>query len=99
MPAASTISITEEMTKFMNTTTWLREARERFGGGVPASGRKASAAVLGTIGPDWACCFPNSPLPPGFVFIAPYHLLLRRIPGGRVEVNMAKLTTSRGSAG
>ncbi|OWK20517.1 hypothetical protein AJ88_29650 [Mesorhizobium amorphae CCBAU 01583] len=51
MPAARTSSITEEMTKFMNTTIWLREARERLGGGVPASGRKASAAVFGTI--DW----------------------------------------------
>ena len=34
-PAARTSSITEEMTKFMNTTSWLRDARERFGGGVP----------------------------------------------------------------
>jgi hypothetical protein len=37
-------------TKFMNTTSWLREARERFGGGVPSSGRRASLAVFGTIG-------------------------------------------------
>ncbi len=68
------ISTTEEMTKFMNTTTWLREARERLGGGVPASGRNASLAVFGTIGPDAGCC-PNSPLLAGFVFMAPYRLI------------------------
>ena len=52
----------------MNTTIWLREARERFGGGVPASGRKASLAVFGTIGPggrrlplpEFCRCLPDS---------------------------------------
>jgi hypothetical protein len=83
------------MTKFMNTTTWLREARERFGGGVPASGRKASLAVFGTIGPVFAGRCPNSPLPAGFVFISPYRLISQRIPCGRVGANMAKLTTCR----
>ncbi|WP_454583467.1 hypothetical protein [Mesorhizobium sp. 43Arga] len=83
----------------MNTTTWLREARERFGGGVPASGRKASLAVFGTIGPPlFAGRCPNSPLPAGFVFISPYRLISQRIPCGRVEANMAKLTTCRSIA-
>jgi hypothetical protein len=86
------------MTKFMNTTTWLREARERFGGGVPASGRKASLAVFGMIGPDAGRC-PNSPLPAGFVFILPYRLIAQRIPCGRVGANMAKLTACRSIAG
>jgi hypothetical protein len=80
------------MTKFMNTTNWLRDARERFGGGVPASGRKASLAVFGTIGPDVGPR-PNSPLPAGFVFILPCRLIAQRIPCGRVGANMAKLTT------
>jgi len=79
----------------MNTTTWLREARERFGGGVPASGRKASLAVFGTIGPVFAGLCPNSPLPDGFVFILPYRLIAQRIPCGRVGANMAKLTAHR----
>jgi hypothetical protein len=83
------------MTKFMNTTTWLREARERFGGGVPASGRKASLAVFGTIGPVFAGRCPNSPLSTGFVFILPYRLIAQRIPCGRVGANMAKLTARR----
>src|SRR5262245_45962811 len=63
------------MTKFMNTTTWLRDARERRGGGVPVSGRNASLAVFGTMGPDAACRCPNSPLPAGFVFMVPCHLM------------------------
>ncbi|WP_246707124.1 hypothetical protein [Mesorhizobium sp. NZP2077] len=82
----------------MNTTTWLREARERFGGGVPASGRKASLAVFGTIGPVFAGRCPNSPLPDGFVFILPYRLIAQRIPCGRVGANMAKLTADRSIA-
>ncbi|MCA0045359.1 hypothetical protein LB577_00075 [Mesorhizobium sp. B283B1A] len=82
----------------MNTTTWLREARERFGGGVPASGRKASLAVFGTIGPVLAGRCPNSPLPAGFVFISPYRLISQRIPCGRVGANMAKLTTRQSIA-
>ncbi|WP_245456054.1 hypothetical protein [Mesorhizobium sp. M7A.F.Ca.US.008.03.1.1] len=81
----------------MNTTTWLRDARERFGGGVPASGRNASLAVFGTIGPEVAGRCPNSPLPAGFVFISPYRLI-QRIPSGRVGANMAKLTARRSAA-
>ena len=51
----------------MKTTIWLREARERFGGGVPSSGRSASLAVFGhdrlrRQRPRR----PNSPLPAGF---------------------------------
>jgi hypothetical protein len=83
----------------MNTTNWLREARERFGGGVPASGRNASLAVFGMIGPDDTDRCPNSPLSAGFVFMAPYRLILQRIPMGRVGVNMAKLTTRANRAG
>ncbi|WP_164762122.1 MULTISPECIES: hypothetical protein [unclassified Mesorhizobium] len=82
----------------MNTTTWLRDARERFGGGVPASGRNASLAVFGTIGPDVGGRCPNSPLPAGFVFISPYRLIAQRIPSGRVGANMAKLTARRSAA-
>ncbi|MCZ8543307.1 hypothetical protein OOJ09_03890 [Mesorhizobium qingshengii] len=82
----------------MNTTTWLREARERFGGGVPASGRKASLAVFGTIGPAVAGRCANSPLPTGFVFILPYRLIAQRIPSGRVGANMAKLTAPQSVA-
>ncbi|WP_245268934.1 hypothetical protein [Mesorhizobium loti] len=82
----------------MNTTTWLREARERFGGGVPASGRKASLAVFGTIGPVFAGRCPISPLPAGFVFISPYRLIAQRIPCGRVGANMAKLTAGQSIA-
>ncbi|SIT58695.1 conserved hypothetical protein [Mesorhizobium prunaredense] len=98
-PAARTISITREMTKFMNTTNWLREARERLGGGVPASGRNASLAVFGTIGPDVADRCPNCPLSAEFVLMAPYRLILQRIPLGTVGANMAKLTTRIDRAG
>jgi hypothetical protein len=36
--------------KFMKTMIWLRDARDRLGGGgVPGSGRNASLAVLGVI--------------------------------------------------
>ncbi|MBZ9755573.1 hypothetical protein LB524_09780 [Mesorhizobium sp. ESP6-5] len=82
----------------MNTTTWLREARERFGGGVPASGRKASLAVFGTIGPVFAGLCPNSPLPDGLVFMSPYRSISQRIPCGRVGANMAKLTARQSIA-
>ncbi|MBZ9669339.1 hypothetical protein [Mesorhizobium sp. ES1-3] len=82
----------------MNTTIWLREARDRFGGGVPASGRSASLAVFGMIGPVFAGLCPNSPLPDGFVFISPYRLISQRIPCGRVGANMAKLTTRQSIA-
>ncbi|MHA6684330.1 hypothetical protein [Mesorhizobium sp. A556] len=77
----------------MNTTIWLREARERFGGGggVPVSGRRASFAVLGTMGPAEAGRSPNSPLFAGVMFMASYNLIERRIPSGTVEANMAKM--------
>ncbi len=40
------------MTKFRKITTWLRALRERFVGGCGAfSGRKASLADFGMIGP------------------------------------------------
>ena len=42
--------MTDGRRKFMKTTIWLRDARERLGGGVPSSGRSASLAVFGTIG-------------------------------------------------
>ncbi|WP_245497422.1 hypothetical protein, partial [Mesorhizobium sp. M5C.F.Ca.IN.020.32.2.1] len=87
------------MTKFMNTTNWLREARERLGGGVPASGRNASLAVFGTIGLDGVDRCPNSPLSAAFVFMAPYRLVLQRLPLGRVGANMAKLTARIRRAG
>ncbi len=55
---AIVISTTADMTKFRNTTNWLRERFDRRGGGVPACGRRASLAVLGTIGleaaPGWS---------------------------------------------
>jgi hypothetical protein len=57
--------------KFMNTTIWFREARERFGGGVPISGRSASLAVFGTIGFGASLRWPNSPGFAGLVFISP----------------------------
>ncbi|WP_246671222.1 hypothetical protein [Mesorhizobium sp. 8] len=69
----------------MKTTIWLREARERLpeggGGGVPASGRKASLAVFGIRGaaggagrcPKPASALsPTPPLSAGLVFMASY---------------------------
>jgi hypothetical protein len=85
--------MTAETMKFMNTTTWLRDLRERFGGGgVPVSGRSASFAVFGIIGLAGADRCPNSPLLSGLVFMKAYLLNLRRISSGTVEANMAKLT-------
>jgi hypothetical protein len=79
------------MRKFMNTTIWLRDARERLpGGGVPASGRNASLAVFGTIGPGGVVRWPNSSLFAGLVFMALYRLILQRIPSETVGANMAK---------
>ncbi|CDX56153.1 hypothetical protein MPL1032_20413 [Mesorhizobium plurifarium] len=81
--------MTKERKKFRNTTTWLREARERFdGGGVPASGRNASAAVFGTIGP-FAPCRPNSPSL-GLVFMTPCRLILQRIPRRKARGEFGK---------
>ncbi|WP_234781923.1 hypothetical protein [Sinorhizobium saheli] len=39
------------MTKFKKMTTWLRALRERFGGSGTFSGRSASFADFGMIGP------------------------------------------------
>ena len=80
----------------MKTTIWLREARERFGGGVPSSGRSASLAVFGTIGCGGRFRRPNSPLPVEFTLISPQFRLLGRLApeslAGSLSPNMAKLT-------
>jgi hypothetical protein len=55
--------------KLKKTTTWLREPRDRFGGGVPISGRSASLAVRGTIGDTGADRRPNSSLFAGSLLI------------------------------
>lgn len=47
-PPTTTTSTTSDMRKFMNTTNWFRDWRERLGGGVPAWGLSASLADLGT---------------------------------------------------
>src|SRR6185312_6414901 len=64
----------------MNTTIWLREARERFGGGVPVSGRSASLAVFGMIGPGGTGRCPNSPLLSGVVVMTACRLNLAANP-------------------
>jgi hypothetical protein len=75
--------MTQVTTKFMNTTTWLRDARDRFaGGGVPASGRSASLADFGTMGLGDASRCPNSPLLGGLLFMTRHHSIVQRIPSG-----------------
>jgi hypothetical protein len=66
----------------MNTTTWLRDARDRLaGGGVPASGRNASLADFGTMGLGATGRCPNSPFGGGLVFMTPpFNIDVQRIP-------------------
>src|SRR5690606_30130417 len=86
------MSMMQVTTKFMNTTIWLREARDRLlGGGVPGSGRNASLADFGTMVPVVAGRCPNSPLLGGLLFMTRYRSIVQRIPPGTVEANMAKL--------
>ena len=83
----------------MKTTIWLRDARERFGGGVPSSGRSASLAVFGTIGCGGPPRRPNSPLPAEFTLISPQFRMPDRLSpksqAGSLSPNMAKLTADR----
>jgi len=73
--------MTQVTTKFMNTTTWLRDARERLaGGGVPASGRNASLADFGTMALGSAGRRPNSPFVGGLLFMTRHHPIVQRIP-------------------
>jgi hypothetical protein len=59
--------------KLRKTTTWLRDWRERRGGGVPASGRSASLADFGTINLGGEARWPNSPVFGGVVFMSLSH--------------------------
>jgi hypothetical protein len=64
----------QDMTKFMKMTNWLRERRERAGGGVPACDRSASLRDFATMGRDCMGGWPGWFPPAGSVVIWPLTL-------------------------
>lgn len=91
------MSMMQVTTKFMNTTIWLREARDRLlgGGGVPGSGRNASLADFGTMVPVVAGRCPNSPLLGGLLFMTRYRSIVQRIPPRNSRSEYGKIGVAR----